>query len=88
MTAKCAKDLLGLCTIWDKVISNWCYLTIQSALCAVQKGPELHTPVLDKRGTVGVLCVLEDIIEMELKKLRVQQCGMYLFGSILSLTIR
>jgi hypothetical protein len=36
-------------------------------VCAVQKGTEFHTAVLDRRGAVGVLCVLEDIIEMELK---------------------
>ena len=36
-------------------------------MCAVQKETEFHTVVLDRRGAVAVLCILEDIIEMELK---------------------
>ena len=61
---------------------------INSSVCAAQKGTEFHTAVLDSRGAVAVLCILQDIIEMELRKLRVRQCGPYLFGSRLSLTIR
>jgi len=33
-----------------------------------QKETEFHTAVHDRRGAVAVLCTLEDIIEMELKK--------------------
>jgi hypothetical protein len=33
----------------------------------VVKETEFHTAVLDRRGAAGVLCILEDIIEMELK---------------------
>jgi len=32
-----------------------------------QKETECHTAVFDRRGAVAVLCILEDIIEIELK---------------------
>ena len=28
---------LDFCTIWDKVISNWCYLTVQTAMCVLYR---------------------------------------------------
>ena len=48
-----------------------------SNVCAVQKETEFHTAVLDRRGAVVVLCIVEGIIEMELNVYRVRQCGMY-----------
>jgi hypothetical protein len=39
-----------------------------SNVCAVQKETEFHTAVLDRRRAVGLLSILEDITEMELKK--------------------
>ena len=38
-----------------------------SYVCAVQKETEFHTAVLDRRVAVAVLCVVEGIVEMELK---------------------
>ena len=38
---------------------------INSNVCAAQKETEFHTAVLGRRGAVGVLCVVQDIIEME-----------------------
>jgi len=38
-----------------------------SNVCAVQKETEFHTAVLDRRGAVVVLCIVEGIIEMELR---------------------
>jgi len=38
---------------------------INSNVCAAQKEAEFHTAVLDRRGAGGVLCVVQDIIEME-----------------------
>ena len=34
-------------------------------MCAAQKEAEFHTAVLDRRGAVGVLWIVQDIIEME-----------------------
>ena len=53
-------------------------------MCAVQKGTELHTAVLDGRGAVAVLCILEGVIGTE----RVRLSGLYWVGSRLILTIR
>jgi len=38
---------------------------INSNVCAAQKETDFHTAVLDRRGVVGVLCVVQGIIEME-----------------------
>ena len=38
-----------------------------SNVCTVQKETEFHTVVLDRRGAVVVLCIVEGIIEMELR---------------------
>jgi len=38
---------------------------INSNVCAAKKETEFHTAVLDRRGAVGVLCIVQDIIEME-----------------------
>jgi len=36
-----------------------------SNVCAELKETEFHTAVLDRRGAVVVLCIVQDIIEME-----------------------
>jgi len=38
---------------------------INSNVCAAHKETEFHSAVLGGRGAVGVLCVVQDIIEME-----------------------
>ena len=38
---------------------------INSNVCAAQKETEFNTAVLDRMGAVAVLCILQDIIEME-----------------------
>jgi len=53
-------------------------------VCVVQKGTELHTAVLDRRGAVAVLCILVGVIRLE----RVRLSGLYWVGSRLILTIR
>ena len=51
----------------------------------MEKGTELHTAVLDRRGAVAVLCsILEGVIGRE----RVRLSGLYWVGSRLILTIR
>jgi hypothetical protein len=41
---------------------------INSNVSAVRTETGFHIVVLDRRGAAVVLCVLEDIVEMELKK--------------------
>jgi len=62
--------LFGINNIQLVLLNN-----MNSNVCAVQKETEFHTSELDRRGTVAVLCILEDIIQMELKKFRVGHCG-------------
>ena len=48
-------------------------MSLNSTVCAAQKETEFHTAVLDRRGAFAVLCIVRDIIEMELKMFCV--CG-------------
>jgi len=48
---------------------------INSNVCAAQKETEFHMAVLNRRGAVGVLCVVQDIIEMD--KLQYCACAGY-----------
>jgi hypothetical protein len=67
-TAECAKRLalflhyLGYSNIQLVLLNN-----TNSTVCAVQRETEFHTAVLDRSGAFGILCILQDIIEMELK---------------------